>query len=128
MHTSTCETALDNLSMSLLQSERFLQTQIVRSITHQDFKLARLCLPRGCLLVIEAECITAYGDTYVLALTWIQTYLLESLELLVGAVHRGLHIMNVQLFFFNDTATTDIYTISHTLSLHDALPIYSGEE
>src|SRR5216110_3003668 len=26
-------------------------------------------------------------------------------------------------FFFNDTATTDIYTSSHTLSLHDALPI-----
>src|SRR5216110_3982960 len=27
-------------------------------------------------------------------------------------------------FFFNDTATTEIYTSSHTLSLHDALPIY----
>src|SRR3712207_7896225 len=26
-------------------------------------------------------------------------------------------------FFFNDTATTEIYT----LSLHDALPIYTGE-
>src|SRR3546814_16504032 len=25
--------------------------------------------------------------------------------------------------FFNDTATTDIYTYGHTLSLHDALPI-----
>src|SRR3546814_16582008 len=31
-----------------------------------------------------------------------------------------------QLFvvFFNDTATTEIYTYVHTLSLHDALPIY----
>src|SRR3546814_17584810 len=28
-------------------------------------------------------------------------------------------------FFFNDTATTDIYTYVHTLSLHDALPIYA---
>src|SRR5881398_4245908 len=28
------------------------------------------------------------------------------------------------LFFFNDTATTEIYTLSDTLSLHDALPIY----
>src|SRR3712207_8267554 len=28
--------------------------------------------------------------------------------------------MNLVLFFFNDTATTEIYT----LSLHDALPIY----
>src|SRR5881227_354863 len=27
------------------------------------------------------------------------------------------------LFFFNDTATTQIYTTVHTLSLHDALPI-----
>src|SRR5213082_247104 len=27
------------------------------------------------------------------------------------------------LFFFNDTATTVIYTVSDTLSLHDALPI-----
>src|SRR5213594_4399558 len=29
----------------------------------------------------------------------------------------------VLLFFFNDTATTEIYTSVHTLSLHDALPI-----
>src|SRR2546422_8893459 len=29
-------------------------------------------------------------------------------------------LLNVFLFFFNDTATTEIYT----LSLHDALPIY----
>src|SRR3546814_15859752 len=28
------------------------------------------------------------------------------------------------IFFFNDTATTEIYTYGHTLSLHDALPIY----
>src|SRR3546814_12035316 len=29
----------------------------------------------------------------------------------------------VSFFFFNDTATTEIYTYGHTLSLHDALPI-----
>src|SRR3546814_7527715 len=29
------------------------------------------------------------------------------------------------VFFFNDTATTEIYTYLHTLSLHDALPIYA---
>src|SRR3546814_9076637 len=28
------------------------------------------------------------------------------------------------LFFFNATATTEIYTYCHTLSLHDALPIF----
>ena len=27
-------------------------------------------------------------------------------------------------FFFNDTATTEIYTRFYTLSLHDALPIF----
>src|SRR3546814_13407872 len=30
----------------------------------------------------------------------------------------------VVFFFFIDTATTEIYTYGHTLSLHDALPIY----
>src|SRR3546814_924950 len=30
---------------------------------------------------------------------------------------------NVSFFFFNDTATTEIYTYRHTLSLHAALPI-----
>src|SRR5258707_3549669 len=32
------------------------------------------------------------------------------------------HSSNFLFFFFNDTATTEIYT----LSLHDALPIFSG--
>src|SRR3712207_7971682 len=31
-------------------------------------------------------------------------------------------VSSLQLFFFNDTATTEIYT----LSLHDALPILAG--
>src|SRR3546814_17467522 len=31
------------------------------------------------------------------------------------------------LFFCNATATTDIYTYGHTLSLHDALPICPAE-
>src|SRR3712207_8090915 len=31
-------------------------------------------------------------------------------------------VVSVSLFFFNDTATTEIYT----LSLHDALPIWSS--
>src|SRR2546430_5912272 len=33
---------------------------------------------------------------------------------------RGREIVDVLFFFFNDTATTEIYT----LSLHDALPIF----
>src|SRR3546814_13993155 len=32
----------------------------------------------------------------------------------------------VYIFFFNDTATTEIYTYCHTLSLHDALPIFGN--
>src|SRR3546814_10017536 len=32
------------------------------------------------------------------------------------------------IFFFNDTATTEIYTYGHTLSLHDALPIYAVDQ
>src|SRR2546429_6219343 len=35
----------------------------------------------------------------------------------------GLHV-RLSFFFFNDTATTEIYT----LSLHDALPIFSERE
>src|SRR3546814_5882215 len=31
-------------------------------------------------------------------------------------------------FFFTDTATTEIYTYRHTLSLHDALPIFASSE
>src|SRR5213075_2396115 len=38
---------------------------------------------------------------------------------------QWLDYMDVSSFFFNDTATTEIYTTRHTLSLHDALPIWS---
>src|SRR5687768_18371179 len=34
-----------------------------------------------------------------------------------------LYTFDFYIFFFNDTATTEIYT----LSLHDALPIFSGK-
>src|SRR3546814_14059185 len=36
-----------------------------------------------------------------------------------------LSIFLVDVFVFKDTATTEIYTYGHTLSLHDALPISS---
>src|SRR3546814_16380277 len=39
----------------------------------------------------------------------------------VGTVYCALLMCVV--FFFNDSATTEIYTYLHTLSLHDALPI-----
>src|SRR3546814_12908559 len=34
----------------------------------------------------------------------------------------------VVFFLFNETATTEIYTYGHTLSLHDALPICASWE
>src|SRR3546814_17639837 len=37
---------------------------------------------------------------------------------------RVVLLLYTLIFFFNDTATTEIYTYLHTLSLHDALPIY----
>src|SRR5210317_582792 len=36
---------------------------------------------------------------------------------------RKVYLCVQRFFFFNDTATTEIYTLSYTLSLHDALPI-----
>src|SRR3546814_12387642 len=36
------------------------------------------------------------------------------------------HWLITFFFFFNDTATTEIYTYCHTLSLHDALPILAS--
>src|SRR3546814_16119186 len=34
------------------------------------------------------------------------------------------HLVYLCVFLFNDTATNEIYTDVHTLSLHDALPIF----
>src|SRR2546423_1128624 len=45
----------------------------------------------------------------------------RQLSVVVRVVGAG--IGNVSLFFFNDTATTEIYT----LSLHDALPIFDDD-
>src|SRR6059058_886612 len=39
-----------------------------------------------------------------------------------------MRLVSSSFFFFNDTATTEIYTSLHTLSLHDALPIFAGRK
>src|SRR3712207_9576908 len=41
----------------------------------------------------------------------------------ISICHFSVYFLCLFLFFFNDTATTEIYT----LSLHDALPIWSRE-
>src|SRR6187399_3729461 len=46
---------------------------------------------------------------------------LESLGKIAVKDPRGVPVLG--FFFFNDTATTEIYTTANTLSLHDALPI-----
>src|SRR5881628_4183923 len=42
--------------------------------------------------------------------------------------HIALVFAVIFVFFFYDTATTEIYTSVNTLSLHDALPIYDCGE
>jgi hypothetical protein len=51
--------------------------------------------------------------------------LYESTDIIVPKVAStaGAYLLKFTVFFFNDTATTGIYTELHTLSLHDALPI-----
>src|SRR5256885_14647157 len=46
------------------------------------------------------------------------------MHLLISFIFSNTRVVSfLFFFFFNDTATTEIYT----LSLHDALPIYLGE-
>src|SRR3546814_20519398 len=42
----------------------------------------------------------------------------------VSCLPRCVWWLGCALFFFNVTATTTIYTYAHTLSLHDALPVW----
>src|SRR3546814_3283601 len=41
-------------------------------------------------------------------------------------IRTGYSIESTIVFFFNDTATAEIYTYRHTLALHGALPISSA--
>src|SRR5689334_11470123 len=64
------------------------------------------------------------GDTLVIRRDQLVTQLLERLEedrvvVVSGPSGHGKSVLGKYVFFFNDTATTEIYT----LSLHDALPI-----
>src|SRR3546814_20106488 len=47
-------------------------------------------------------------------------------SLLMCSISLNMASRDVFLFVFHDTATTEIYTYIHTLSLHDALPILLG--
>src|SRR3546814_13159494 len=48
---------------------------------------------------------------------------LFSLFIFISCAAQCVPLVCIFSFFFNDTATTEIYTYRHTLSLHDALPI-----
>src|SRR3546814_17672834 len=39
-------------------------------------------------------------------------------------MNDAVYILSIVLFFLYDTSPTEIYTYGHTLSLHDALPIW----
>lgn len=41
----------------------------------------------------------------------------------MSRINKFVLTVSLLIFFFNDTATTEIYTALNTLSLHDALPI-----
>src|SRR3546814_9379529 len=45
-----------------------------------------------------------------------------------GVLLCAVYSLMLCFLFFNDTSTTEIYTYLHTLSLHDALPIYLAEK
>src|SRR5213075_3339614 len=47
----------------------------------------------------------------------------RTLYLSINSPPHTLSLLFILIFFFTDTATTEIYTTRHTLSLHDALPI-----
>src|SRR5881397_2330217 len=64
--------------------------------------------------VTDVKGVTASGGTAAAAF---------SSALTPAAAKAVLIIATVGHFFFNDTATTKIYTAQYTLSLHDALPI-----
>src|SRR2546426_2267403 len=66
---------------------------------------------RTCAATIGLVCIDPHLPFLTVAFTTVLTSLLT----------LTLHLLSVFFFFFNDTATTEIYT----LSLHDALPICS---
>src|SRR2546430_240950 len=46
----------------------------------------------------------------------------SNLQSFIASMTQKLTLSDISVFFFNDTATTEIYT----LSLHDALPIWAG--
>src|SRR5881397_3175092 len=48
-------------------------------------------------------------------------------QLIVSDRVEGTAVRRPNFFFFNDTATPEIYTAQYTLSLHDALPISVAE-
>src|SRR3546814_18458544 len=47
--------------------------------------------------------------------------------LFLYSCHNGV-LEFICVFFFKETATTEIYTYRHTLSLHDALPIFRHDK
>src|SRR6266496_3674244 len=71
------------------------------------------------IFLIAEPAITSVFLVTVLGFYWLIRGIFSIIQIFVGGsgIHWGWLLFSV--FFFNDTATTEIYT----LSLHDALPI-----
>src|ERR1039458_1333719 len=87
--------------------------------SHLGISYAVFCLKKK-IRVVVVELLTglparALGAPLFVLQLWIREGVNVCLEVLLGELLAGLQIR----VFFNDTATTEIYT----LSLHDALPI-----
>src|SRR5215216_6050810 len=84
--------------------------------SHQIISYAVFCLKKKNAFEDELqETLAGQPRRLVLDTTELQSIDQVALRALIFALHK----LGPDVFFFNDTATTEIYT----LSLHDALPI-----
>jgi UDP-glucose 4-epimerase len=99
------------------------------TITTPDMTRFLLSLDQAVDTIFEAVRLGQPGETYIPRVP--SAKVIDIAEALIGERKIGTEITGIRpgekiheiLFFFNDTATTEIYTLTYTLSLHVALPI-----
>ena len=74
-------------SFFLKELESFLELQVIGCITNKSLKLSGFSLPGLRCLIVETEGLFVDGDADILALTWLEINLLESLQLLLRSVY-----------------------------------------
>src|SRR5210317_1365624 len=108
---SACRAGLARPSRSRRSEEHTSELQ-----SHSEISYAVFCLKKKQDNVASGQMETT---TQQRALARLSLFGSKSLVSPYSTVRRWQR----SFFFFNDTATTEIYTLSYTLSLHDALPI-----